>query len=145
MENSSSSETVYITQKSNNLIDTIYCAVLQYYRVLRRIFGPKWDEETGEWRRLHNKKLFALYSSPNIIRVIKSRRLRWAGHVARMGERRGAYRALVRKPEGRRPLGRPRLRWEDNIKMDLRELGWGAQTGLIWLRIGTGGGLLCIR
>jgi hypothetical protein len=94
-------------------------------RVLRRIFGPKRDEVTGEWRRLHNKELYALYSSPNISRVIKSRRLRWAGHVARMGERRGAYRALVGKPEGRRPLGKPRRRWEDNIKMDLRKVGCG--------------------
>jgi hypothetical protein len=94
-------------------------------KVLRRIFGPKRDEVTGEWRRLHNKELYALYSSPNIIRVIKSRRLRWAGHVARMGERRGAYRVLVGKPEGRRPLERPRRRWEENIKMDLREVGWG--------------------
>jgi hypothetical protein len=92
-------------------------------KVLRRIFGPKRDEVTGEWRRLHDKELYTLYSSPNIIRVIKSRRLRWAGHVARMGERTGAYRALVGKPEGRRPLGRPRRRWEDNIKMDLREVG----------------------
>jgi hypothetical protein len=74
---------------------------------------------------MHNIELYALYSSPNIIRVIKSRRLRWEGHVARMGERRGAYRALVGKPEGRRPLGRPRRRWEDNIKMGLREVGWG--------------------
>jgi hypothetical protein len=74
--------------------------------------------------------------------VIKSRRLRWAGHVARMGERRNAYRALVGKPKGRRPLGRPRRRWEDNIKMDLQEVGWGAWTGSIWLRIGTGGELL---
>jgi hypothetical protein len=98
-------------------------------RVLRRIFGPKRDEVTGEWRRLHNEELYALYSSPNIIRVIKSRRLRWAGHVARMGERRGAYRALVGKPEGRRPLGRPKCKWKDNIKMDLREVGWGAWTG----------------
>jgi hypothetical protein len=97
-------------------------------RVLRRIFGPKRDEVTGEWRRLHNKELHALYSSPNIIRVIKSRRLRWAGHVARMGERRGAYRALVGKPEGRRP----RRRWEDNIKMDLREVGWG---GMDWINL----------
>jgi hypothetical protein len=96
-------------------------------RVLRRILGPKRYEVTGEWRRLHNKELYALYSSPNIIRVIKRRRLRWAGHVARMGERRGAYRALVGKSEGRRPFGRPRRRWEDNIKMDLREVGcWGA-------------------
>jgi hypothetical protein len=88
-------------------------------RVLRRIFGPKRDEVTGEWRRLYNKELYALYSSPHIIQVMKSRRLRWAGHVAHMGERRGAYRALVGKPEGRRPLGRPKRRWEDNIKMDL--------------------------
>jgi hypothetical protein len=92
--------------------------------------------------RLHNKELYALYSSPNIIRVMKSRRLRWAGHVACMEEGRGAYRALVGKPEGRRPLGRPRRRWEDNIKMDLREVGWGVQTGLIWLRTWTGGWLV---
>ena len=83
----------------------------------------------------------ALYSSPTIIRVFKSRRLRWAGHVALIGERRGAYRALVGKPEGR-SLRRPRRRLEDNIKMDIRKVGWGAWTGLIWLRIGTGGGLL---
>jgi hypothetical protein len=101
-------------------------------RVPRRIFGPKRDEVTGEWRRLHNKELHALYSSPSIIRVIKSRRLRWAGHVARMGERRGAYRALVGKHEGRRPLGRPRRRWENNIKMDLREVGWG---GMDWINL----------
>jgi hypothetical protein len=94
-------------------------------RVLRRILGPKRDEVRGEWRRPHNKELYALYS-PNIIRVMKSRRLRWAGHVACMGERRGAYRALVGKPEVRRPLGRPRRRWEDNIKMDLQEVGWGS-------------------
>jgi hypothetical protein len=95
-------------------------------RVLRRIFGTKRDEVTGEWRRLHNKELYALYSSLNIIRVIKSRRLRWAEHVARMGERRVVYRALVGKPEGRRPLGGPRRRWVDIIKMDLREVGWVA-------------------
>jgi hypothetical protein len=92
-------------------------------KVLKRILRPRRDEVTGEWRRLHNKELYALYSSPNIIPVIKSRRLRWAGHVARMGERRGAYRALVGKPEGRRLLERPRRRWEDNIKMDLRDVG----------------------
>jgi hypothetical protein len=93
-------------------------------RVLRRIFGPKRDEVTGEWRRLHNEELNDLHFSPNI-RVIKSRRMRWAGHVARMGQRRGAYRILVGSPEGRRPLGRPRRRWDDNINTDLPEVGWG--------------------
>jgi hypothetical protein len=93
--------------------------------MLRRIFGPKRDETTGEWRRLHNKEFNDLYSSPNIIRVIKARRMRWAGHVAHMGEKRGAYGILVGRPEGRRPLGRPRHRWENNIKMDLQEVGWG--------------------
>jgi hypothetical protein len=87
--------------------------------------GYEHDEVTGEWKRLHKKELYALYSSPNVIRLIKSRRLRWAGHAARMGERRGAYRALVEKSEGRRPLGKPRRRWDDNIKTDLREVGWG--------------------
>jgi len=91
--------------------------------VLRRIFGPRKDEVTGEWRRLHNKELNNLYSSPNILRVIKWRRMRWAGHVARMGEERGVYRVLVGKPEGKRPPGRPRLRWLDNIRMDLQEVG----------------------
>jgi hypothetical protein len=91
-------------------------------RVLRRIFGPKRDEVTGEWRKLYNEELHNLYSSPNIIRMIKSRRMRWTGHVARMGEKRNAYRILVGKPEGRRPVGRPRRRWVDNIKMDLREI-----------------------
>jgi hypothetical protein len=94
-------------------------------RVLRRIFGPKRDGVTGEWRRLHNEELNALYSSPTIIRVIKSRRMRWAGHVARRGEGRGAYRMLTGGPEGRRPLERPRRRWEDNIKMDIQEVEWG--------------------
>jgi hypothetical protein len=98
-------------------------------RVLRGIFGSKRDEVTGEWRRLHNEELNDLYSSLNIIRVIKSRRMRWAGHVARMGEGIGAYRVLVGRPEGRRPLGSPRRRWEDNIKMDLQEVGWG---GVDW-------------
>jgi hypothetical protein len=94
-------------------------------RVLRRIFGPRRDEVTGEWRRLHNAELNGLYSSPNIVRVIKSGRVRWAGHVARMGEERGAYKVLVEKPEGKRPLGRPRRRWVDNIRMDLQEVGCG--------------------
>jgi hypothetical protein len=89
-------------------------------RVLR-IFGPKRDEVTGGWRKLHNEELHNLYSSP--IRIIKSRRLRWIGHVARMGEKRNAYRTLVRKPEGKRPLGRPRRRWVNNIKKNLREIG----------------------
>jgi hypothetical protein len=93
--------------------------------MLRRIFGPKMDEVIGELRRLHDEELNDLYSSPTIIRVIKSRRMRWARHVARMGEGRGAYRILVGRPEGRRPLGRPRCRWEDDIKMDLQEVGWG--------------------
>jgi hypothetical protein len=94
-------------------------------RELRRIFGPKRDEVTGGRGKLHNEELHGLYSSPSIIRTIKSRRLRWAGHVARMGEVRNAYNILVRKPEGRRPLGRPRRRWEDDIKIDLREIGFG--------------------
>ncbi|KAJ4427636.1 hypothetical protein ANN_25284 [Periplaneta americana] len=91
-------------------------------KVLRKLFGAKRDEVTGEWRKLHNTELHALYSSPDIIRNIKSRRLRWAGHVARMGESRNAYRVLVGRPEGKRPLGRPRRRWEDGVKMDLREV-----------------------
>ena len=90
-------------------------------RVLRRVFGPKRDEVTGEWRKLHNEELSDLYSLPNIVRVVKSRR--WAGHVARMGEGRGVHWVLVGKPEGKRPLGRPRRRWDDNIKIDLREVG----------------------
>jgi hypothetical protein len=94
-------------------------------RALRRIFGPKRDELTGEWKKIRNEKLNNLYSSPNIVRVIKSRRVRWAGHVARMGEGRGVYKVLVGKPEGTRPLGRPRRRWENNIRMDLREVGVG--------------------
>jgi hypothetical protein len=91
-------------------------------RVLRRIFGPKRDDATGERRRIHNEELNDVYSSTNIIRVIKSKRMRWAGHVARMGEKRGAFRILVARPEGRRPLGRRRRRWEHNIKMDLHDV-----------------------
>ena len=91
----------------------------------REIFGPRRDDVTGEWRRLHNEELNDLYSSLNIVRVIKSRRMRWAGHVARMGEERRAYRVLMGKPEGKRPLGRPRRRWVDNIGMNLQEVGCG--------------------
>jgi len=91
----------------------------------RRIFGLRRDEITGEWRRLHHEELNDLYSSPNIVRVIKSRRMRWAGHVARMGEERRVCIVLVGKPEGRRPLGRPRRRCVDNIRMDLQEVGCG--------------------
>jgi hypothetical protein len=97
--------------------------------VLRRIFGPKRDEVTGGWRKQHKKELHNLYSWPSIIRIIKSSRMRWAGHVARMGEKRNVYRLLVRKPQGKSPLGRPRRRWMDNIKMDLVEVGWG---GVDW-------------
>jgi len=93
--------------------------------VLMRIFGPRRDEITGEWRRLHNEELNDLYSSPNIVQVIKSTRMRWAGHVARMGGETGVYRVLVGKPKGKRPLRRPRRRWVGNIRMDLYEVGCG--------------------
>jgi hypothetical protein len=101
-------------------------------RVLRRIFGPNSDEVTGEWRRLHNGELHNLYSSPDIIRQIKSRRMRWAGHVACIGEGRNVYRVLVGKPEGKRPLERPRRKWEDGIKMNLREIGC---RGVQWIHL----------
>jgi hypothetical protein len=91
---------------------------------------PKRDEVTGGWRKLHNEELHSLYSSPSLIRMIKSRRMRCAGHVARMGEKRNAYRILVGTPEGKRPLGRPIRRWVDNIKIDLREIGWN---GMDWI------------
>jgi hypothetical protein len=94
-------------------------------RVLRRIFGPKRDEVTGEWRKLHNEELHILYCSPNIIRQIKSRRMSWVGCVAHMGEERNFYRVSMGKPEGKRPLGRIRHRWEDGIRMDLRRLAGG--------------------
>jgi hypothetical protein len=92
-------------------------------RVLRRIFGPKRDGMTEGWRKLHNEELHNLYSSPSMIRIIKSRRMRWVGHVARIGEKRNVYRLLVGKPERKRPQGRPRRRWMGNIKMDLLEIG----------------------
>jgi len=114
-------------------------------RVLRKVFGPKRDEVTGEWKKLHNEELNDLYSLPSIVRVVKSRRMRWAGHVARMGEDRGGHRVLVGKPEGNRSSWRPRRRWEDNIKMDLQEVGGVMGTGWSWLRIGTGGGHLWVR
>ena len=100
---------------------------------MRRIFGPKRDEVTGEWRKIHNEELNVLYSSPNILGVLKSR-MTWVG--------RGVYGVLVGKPEGERPMGRPRRRWEGNIKVDLQEVGCGVWTGSIWLRIGAGGGML---
>jgi len=109
--------------------------------VLRTVFGPRRDEVTGEWRRLHNEELNDLYSSPNIVRVIKSRRMRWTGHVARMGEEKGVYRVLVGKLEGRRPLGRPRRKWLDDIRMDLQEVECGYMD-CIWPSIETGGGRL---
>jgi hypothetical protein len=101
-------------------------------RVLRGIFGPERDEVTGKWRKLHSGELHNLYTSPDIIRQIKSRRMKWVGHVARMGEGRNVYRVLVGKPEGKRPLGRQRCRWEDLIRMDLREIGWG---GVQWIHL----------
>jgi hypothetical protein len=94
-------------------------------RILRRIFGPKRDDVTVEWRKFRNEELHNLYSYPIIIRQIKSRRMRWAGHVARMGEDRKVYKVLVGKPEGKRPLGRRWCKWEDGIRMELREIGWG--------------------
>jgi hypothetical protein len=101
-------------------------------RMLRRIFGPKRDEVTAEWTKLHNEELHDLYSSPNIVRVIKSRRMRWMGHVAWIGDGRGVYRVLAGKPEGKRSLGRPRHRWEDNIKLDIQEVGCG---GVDWMEL----------
>jgi hypothetical protein len=96
-------------------------------RVLRRVCGSKRDEVTGEWRKLHNEELSDLYSLPNIVRVVKSGRMRWARHVARMAEGRGVHQVLVGKPQGKRPLGRPRRRWEDNIKTNLQEVGVGCE------------------
>jgi hypothetical protein len=101
-------------------------------RVLRRIFGPKRDGVTGEWRKLHNEELHNLYSSPDIIRQVQSRRMRWAGHVARMGLERKVYKLLVRKPEGKSPLGTPRRIWENGVRMNIREIGLA---GEYWIRL----------
>jgi hypothetical protein len=119
---------------NNNLDSHCYRKIGKVYsmEVLRRIFGPKRDELMGEWRKLHSGELRNLYSSPDIIRQIKSGRMSWAGHVARMGEGRNMYRVLVGKPEGKRPLGRPRRRWEDGMRMVLRENGWG---GVEWIQL----------
>jgi hypothetical protein len=114
-------------------------------RVLKKVFGPKRDEVTGKWRKLHNEELNDLYFLPNIVRVVKSRRMKWAGHVARMGEDRGVHRVLAGKPEGKRPLGRPRRRWEDILRWIFRKLEEVVGTGWSWLRIGTGGGNLWVR
>ena len=111
-------------------------------RALGKIFGSKRDKVAGKWRKLHNEKLYDLYFLPNISQGIKSRRMRWEGHVSRMRERTAAYRFFVRKPEGKRPLERPRRRWVDNIKMDFHEVGERTWTGLTWIKIGTGGGFL---
>jgi hypothetical protein len=111
-------------------------------RALRRLFGRKRGEVRWKWRRQHNDKLNDLYSSPNIVWVITSKRTKWAGNVARMGEKIGAYRVLVGKPELKRPLGRPRRRREDDIKVGLQEVEWRGHGLAIWLRIGTGGGHL---
>jgi hypothetical protein len=101
-------------------------------RVLRRKYGPKRAEVTGKWRKLHNEELNDLYSSPNIVWVIKSRRMRWASHVARMGQSRGVYRVLMGTPERKIPPGKPRHRWEDNIKMDLQKMGC---CGMDWIEL----------
>jgi hypothetical protein len=103
-------------------------------RVLRRIFGPKREEVVGDWRKLHNEELCNLYTSPNIIMVIISRRIRWGGHIVCVEEMRNVYNVLVGKCEGKRPLERPRHRWEDNIRIDLREIEWVLWTGCICLR-----------
>jgi hypothetical protein len=111
-------------------------------RILRIIFGPKRHGVTGEWREMHSEELYNLYSSPDIIWQVKSRRMRCAGHVARTGEEIKVYKVLVGKPVGRRPLGRPRHRWEDGVRMDIGVTGLGVWIELDCLRTGTGAGLL---
>ena len=110
--------------------------------MLRRVFGPKRDEVTGKWIKLHNEELSDLYSLPNIVRIVKSRRMRCAGHVARMGQGRGVHRVLVGRPDGKRPLGRPRRRWGIILRWIFRKWEGVVRTGWSWLRIGTGGGHL---
>jgi hypothetical protein len=114
-------------------------------RVLRRIFGPKWDEVTEEWRKLHNEELNDLYSLPNIVRMVKSRRMRWAGHVARMGDDRGVHRVLVGKPEGKSHWGDQDVDGSIILRWIFRKLERVVGTGWSWLRIGTGGGHLWVR
>jgi hypothetical protein len=111
-------------------------------KVLRRIFGPKRDEVTGEWRKLHTEELYNLYSSPDIFRHVKSRRMRWAGHVARIGDERKVYKVLVGKPEGKRPLGRPGVGGKMGSEWIFGRLAWRVWIGFEWFRTGTGGGLL---
>ena len=111
-------------------------------KVLRKTLEAKRDEISEEWRKLHNTELHALCSSPKLIRNLQSKRQRWAGHVARMEEFRNAYRVLMGRSDGKRPLGRPRRRWEDNIKMDLKEVGCDARNWMALLKIGTNGGLM---
>jgi hypothetical protein len=123
--------TLYITQR-DNVIDLTRLSTFYESYTSRLIFGPKRDKVTGEWRKLHNEELNYLYCSLTIVRVIKSRRMRWTGQEARVWEGRGVYRVLVGKPEGKRPLGRPRCRWEDNIKMDLKKVGCG---GMDWIEL----------
>ena len=131
--------------KRNTILPVVLCGCETWSLTLReerrmrvfenrvlRMFGSKRDEVTGEWRKLHDEELNDLYSSPSIVGVIKSRRMRWARHVACVGERRGVYRVLVGKPERKRPLWRPRRRWKDNIKMDLQEVGCG---GTNWIEL----------
>jgi hypothetical protein len=110
--------------------------------VPRRIFVPKRDKVTGEWRKLHNEELNDLYFSPSIVQVIKSRGMRWTGHVVRVGERRGVHMVLVGKPEGKKPLGRPRHKWGIILRWIFRKWDLEVRTGSIWLRISTGGGHL---
>jgi hypothetical protein len=117
---------LYILRNKYNVLREEHILRLSENRILKRIFGPERDEVTGESRKLHSEELHNLYSSPDIIRQVKSRRMRWAGHVEHMGQQRKVYKVSMGKPEGNRPLERPRSRWEDGIRMDLMENGWGS-------------------